>query len=270
VNALASKLSPAYARLRQLILAEDVIGMDQSPWKVLGHTKSWQMWTLTTTTLCYFDICQSKGEADGRRVLGDFAGTIIADAATTHESLSSPTVRFAHCWAHVIRKARDLSASDPLRAAHVVAQIQHLYDIDNQAGDDDAKRLDLRKTKSRKVVDDLYLWRLEQRPLSSSPTAQLLAYLDNQQLGLRRFLDDARIPLDNNQSERGYCWVAVGRRSFFGSRSKRGTEVAALFYSLAESARHVGIEPRAYFSTALAAALAGRTVPLPHETLAAA
>jgi hypothetical protein len=38
------------------------------------------------------------------------------------------------------------------------------------ASDDEEKRLELRKTKSRKVVDDLYEWRLEQRPLSASPT----------------------------------------------------------------------------------------------------
>ena len=103
----------------------------------------------------------------------------------------------------------------------------------------------------------------------TSPTAKVLAYLDNHKTGLRRFLDDPRIPLDNNQCERGYCWVAVGRRSFFGSRSRRGTEVAAIFYSLAECARRVGVEPRAYFRVALAAALAGKTVPLPHELLPA-
>ena len=210
---------------------------------------------------------ESKGAADGRRVLGDFEGIIIADAATTHESLSSLKVRFAHCWAHVIRKARDLEVADPLRAAHVVKQIQQLYNIDDEAGDDEEKRLELRRTKSRKVVDELYEWRLEQRPLSASPTAGLLGYLDNHRLGLKRFLENARIPLDNNQSERGYCRVAVGRRSFFGSRSKRGTEVAALFYSLAETARRVGLEPRAYFARALASALAGKTVPLPHELL---
>jgi hypothetical protein len=39
------------------------------------------------------------------------------------------------------------------------------------ASDDEEKRLELRKTQSRKVVDDLYEWRLEQRPLSASPPA---------------------------------------------------------------------------------------------------
>jgi transposase len=143
--------------------------------------------------------------------------------------------------------------------------IRKLYDVDEEAGDDDDKRGARRRSQSREIVRELYAWRLEQRVLPSSPTAKVLGYLDRHRAGLERFLDDARIPLDNNQSERGYCWVAVGRRSFFGSRSKRGTEVAAVFYSLAESARRCGKDPGDYFSAALAAALAGKTVPLPHE-----
>ena len=100
--------------------------------------------------------------------------------------------------------------------------IQRLYEIDTEAGDDDERRRELRATKASAVVDELHAWRLEQHPLSTSPTAQVLGYLDNHKTGLRRFLDDPRIPLDNNQCERGSCWVAVGRRSFFGSRSRRG------------------------------------------------
>ncbi len=101
--------------------------------------------------------------------------------------------------------------------------------------------------------------------MPSSPLAKLLGYIDRHKVGLTRFLDDVHVPLDNNQSERGYGWVPVGRRSFFGSRSKRGTEAAAIFYSLAESARRCGVGPRAWFSSALTAALDGTTVKLPHE-----
>lgn len=266
VNALAAKLAPAHTRLRETILQAPVIGMDQSPWKVLGHKKTWQMWTLTTTTLAYFDICQTKGAVDGRRVLGDYAGTIIGDAATTHDALASTmSFRLAHCWAHVLRDAEKLAAADPMRAQQVIGFIRKLYDVDRDAGDDVDKRQTLRSERSRPIVKELYEWRLGQRALPSSPTAKLFGYLDRHRVGLERFLDDARVPLDNNQSERGYCWVAVGRRSFFGSRSKRGTEVAAEFYSLAETARRCGKEPRAYFAAAVAAALAGTTAPLPHE-----
>ena len=38
--------------------------------------------------------------------------------------------------------------------------------------------------------------------------------------------------------------------NYYGSRSERGTRVAALFYSLIESAKLCGVEPRAYLREA--------------------
>ena len=59
-----------------------------------------------------------------------------------------------------------------------------------------------------------------------------------------RFLADPKIPLDTNSVERALRGVAVGRKNHYGSRSERGTGVAALFYSLIESAKPCGVEPR--------------------------
>jgi transposase len=266
VLALASKLKPAWQRLRQEVLKESVVGIDQSPWPVLGHAKSWQMWTLSTAKLAYFDIARSKGFDDGKRVLADYRGIVFGDAATTHSALASALpITLAHCWAHPRRDAEKLLASDPMRAQKVIDFIRELYDVEDEAGADEEKRRLLRDTRSRDVLRRLFEWRADQKPLPSSPTAALLGYLANHRKGLERFLDDPRIPLDNNQSERGYVWVAVGRRSFFGSRSERGTEVAAILYSFAESARRNGVDPMAYFTAALDDALNERTIRLPHE-----
>jgi transposase len=76
-------------------------------------------------------------------------------------------------------------------------------------------------------------------------------------------------PLDNNATERALRGPVVGRKNHYGSRSRRGTEVAALFYTLLESAKLAGVDPRAYLRAAVHAALAGQPVPLPH-TMAAA
>jgi transposase len=67
---------------------------------------------------------------------------------------------------------------------------------------------------------------------------------------LVRFLDDPRIPLDSNHVERALRAIAVGRKNHYGSRSERGTRVAALLYSLIESAKLCGVEPRAYLREA--------------------
>ncbi len=86
--------------------------------------------------------------------------------------------------------------------------------------------------------------------------------------GLTRFLDDPRSSLDNNRTERGLRGVVLGRKNHYGSRSKRGTEVAALFYSLIEPAKLCGVDPKAYLLQATRLALADRTaVTLPHDLL---
>ena len=73
--------------------------------------------------------------------------------------------------------------------------------------------------------------------------------------GLTRFMNDPRIPLDNNAAERALRGPVVGRKNHYGSRSIRGTQVAALFYTLCETARLVEIDPHAYLLRAVEAAI---------------
>jgi len=74
--------------------------------------------------------------------------------------------------------------------------------------------------------------------------------------GLTRFVDDSRIPLDNNAAERELRGPVVGRKNHYGSCSRRGTEVAELFYTLCETAKLVGVDPHAYLLRALYSAIA--------------
>jgi hypothetical protein len=69
------------------------------------------------------------------------------------------------------------------------------------------------------------------------------------------FLEHPDVPLDNNGAERALRGLVLGRKNHYGSRSKRGTEVAAVLYSLVESAKLVGVEPAAYLEAAVQAAL---------------
>jgi transposase len=59
--------------------------------------------------------------------------------------------------------------------------------------------------------------------------------------------------------------VVVGRKNHYGSKSKRGTEVAALFYSLIETAALCGVDPRAYLRAAAEAELRQEPPLLPHD-----
>lgn len=66
----------------------------------------------------------------------------------------------------------------------------------------------------------------------------------------------------HGQNELG---LVLGRKNHYGSRSVRGTEVAALFYTLIESAKLAGVGPHTYLTTAVRAALNNERLPLPHE-----
>ena len=83
--------------------------------------------------------------------------------------------------------------------------------------------------------------------------------------GLRVFLKDSAVGLDNNATERALRGIVLGRKNHYGSRSVRGTEVAALFYTLIESAKLAGVGPHTYLTTAVRAALNNERLPLPHE-----
>ena len=66
----------------------------------------------------------------------------------------------------------------------------------------------------------------------------------------------------HGQNELG---LVIGRKNHYGSRSQRGTEVAALLYSLIESAKLAGVGPHTYLKAATHAALRGHAVLLPHQ-----
>jgi transposase len=76
--------------------------------------------------------------------------------------------------------------------------------------------------------------------------------------GLVRFVDDALIPLDNNAVERALRGPVVGRKNFYGARSRRGTEVAAVFYTLFETAKLRGQEPKSHLKQLVRQQLAPR------------
>jgi transposase len=202
-------------------------------------------------------------------MLRDYAGTVMADAYAAYSSLVKTGGRFklAHCWSHVRRAFRDIESFFP-QVAEVLDLIGELYAIEKlcpTGPPGDSIRATLRNEKSRVIVGKIQSWALAQRALPQSGVGKAISYMGGVWHGLVRFLDDPRIPIDNNAVERAMRGPVIGRKNHYGSRSRRGTEVAAVLYSLMESAKLCGIEPKAYLRTAVLSALRGETVSLPHE-----
>jgi transposase len=73
------------------------------------------------------------------------------------------------------------------------------------------------------------------------------------------------VPLDNGATERAMRGLALGRKNHYGSRSRCGTEVAALYYSLMETAKLRGVDPKRSLREAALAAPRGEPTPLPNQ-----
>jgi transposase len=281
LDAAATILAPTYAALRQQVQAAPVIGADETWWRVLvgPGNKRWWAWSLTSATAVTYTILESRSQEAARQVLNGYQGIVVADGYGAYEALARAGPRFtlAHCWAHVRRKFVEAEPHYPGPCAEVLDLIGQLYAVEREcpsrvgpasetaATDLQDQRARLRTERSAPLVAAIRAWAHQQRALPESGLGKAIAYMLGLWPGLTRFLDDPRIPLDNNATERALRGMVIGRKNHYGSRSRRGTEVAALFYSLIESAKLCGVEPKAYLLRALRAALATPgTVTLPH------
>jgi transposase len=76
------------------------------------------------------------------------------------------------------------------------------------------------------------------------PCRKVLESLQEHWTGLIRFVDDPRIPMDNNASERAGRGPAVARKNFYGSGSLWSGQLAAAMFSLLATLAYWKINPR--------------------------
>jgi transposase len=249
LDALARRLGHTDAALFAHALSQSVIGLDQTSWKSLDGKKDkpWQMWCVTAPGVVCHRIRNDKGAETFRELVGNYNGVIVCDALKTHEAgaRDGPGITLAGCWAHVFRKFEE-SAPDHPEANLAMGWIGELYAIDERAGDDVERRHELRRTESAAVLAKLKTWLWSQAILKTLSIGKAAAYTIANWERLVVFVDNPLVPLDNNGTERGIRGPVVGRKNHYGSKSKRGTEVAATFYSLLETAKLHDVDPARY------------------------
>jgi transposase len=247
-SAVTELLAPTYDALFALLRASPVVGVDQTGWPDLEDTSlpPWQMWCVTAPRLVYHRICDDKSARTFKDLLGDYRGWVVADALGSHEAGARECrgLKLAACWAHVLRRFRD-AVVDFSEAQFMLAWIQDLYAIDARATDSRDRAL-LRSTESRVVTEKMKAWMQGTTALKTTSLGGAIRYTLGIWSRLTLFLDNPEIWLDNNRTERGLRGPVIGRRNHFGSKSARGTVVAATMYSLVESAKAAGVDPIAY------------------------
>ena len=276
LGALTRHLMPTYKALCEKVLASDVVFMDETHWRVMDSDGShrWWTWCVASDDAAAYWIRDHRSKDAAAEVLGQYAGVLMSDGYGVYEALArgAPGIRPVHCWAHVRRKFVEAESSFPEECQRAIDLIGDLYAVEREVpalprtapaeskADVLALRNQLRGERSRAIVDELREWAYATKPvtLPQSSLAKAIDYMLSLWPGLTVFLSDPRVALDNNRAERALRGVVVGRKNHYGSRSKRGAEAAALFYTLFESAKLVGVDPHRYVLEATRRAI---TVP---------
>jgi len=261
--AVAQRLKITVDGLMNHVMAQPVIGLDQTGWPRLDGegTKPWQMWCLTAPGAVVHRIRDDKSAATFVALVGEYEGVIVCDAASTHGAgaRGSPKIVLAGCHAHCLRKFREAEPDHP-EARHAMKWIGALYEIDARADGDLIRLANLRRTESTAVLAEYKTWLWEQATLKTLSIGNAAGYVIANWDRLTLFVNDPRIPLDNNATESGLRGPVVGRRNHYGSKSRSGTQVASIFYSLIETAKHHDVDPREYLRAAILAADRGEVL----------
>lgn len=287
VNGAASYLEPSWKALHEYVLGADWVHCDETYWPMLdgpGAAK-WWTWCLTSADAVYYAIHPRRSAKAASEMLGGFEGVLLTDGYSAYPAAlrdGPGHVVHAHCWAHVRRKFLDAEAAYPDLTKKPIALIGRLFDVERALPEVDRHaslaelapvleaRRATREVQSRPLTDELRQWGFDILPtlLPSTGLAKAVEYMLSLWSGLTVFLTDPRIPIHNNHAEREIRGVVVGRKNHYGSKSKRGTEVAAIFYSLFESAKLAGVDPKVYvLEAARRAARKPGAVTLPVDLL---
>jgi transposase len=183
-------------------------------------------------------------------LLDGYEGYLVADAHAVFDHLyKRGTLIEVACWAHARRYWWKALETDPERARQALAYIGGLFQVEREAAAAPPEaRLAARRAQSKSILDAFFTWCEAQanQVLDETPTAKAIGYALNQRVALQRFLDDGRLPIHNNGSERALRREAIGRKNWLFVGTDDAAEINAAFVSLLASCQLHDIEPWAY------------------------
>lgn len=215
-----------------------------------------------------FDFTVSRHRDGPELFFADYEGTLLGDCWHGFEAItvaSQGRILRAACNVHSRRKFED-STAYPDDRKQWLRWYQQLYDIEDRGRPLSLEeRLALRQSEAKPIWDAMAIWleEVEQRTsnvvLPKSDFAKALQYVRNHFVELRRYLDNARLPMDNNETEQLMKQVALGRKNWLFAGSVLGGERSAGFLTLVSSAHRNDLDVWVYVNDVLEQLLAGTT-----------
>ncbi len=253
------ELSPLVERLREVLKQQAVLHADETPVAMLApgkkHTHTAYVWAYATTRYAdiqgvVYDFRPSRAGKEARDFLGDWKGKLVCDDYSGYKAGFAQGIIEIGCMAHARRKFHDLHVAhqSPI-AEKVLRYIGRLYEIEREAAElDHDTRRKLRQDQANPVLDKLRHWLIGQREqvTNGTSTAKAIDYSLKRWEALTRYVDDGRVPIDNNWVENQIRPWALGRSNWLFAGSLRSGQRAANIMSLIQSAKVNGLDPQAY------------------------
>jgi transposase len=271
VGACAATLAPLIEAIKAHVFAAERIHADDTTVPVLAKTKTrtGRLWTYVRNDRPFggqappaaaFFYSPDRGGEHPLTHLSGWAGVMQADAyagyGELYEAARKPApIIEAACWSHARRKFFELATLRKAPTAiEAVRRIDEFFAIEREINGLSAPaRLAERQKRSALLVENLKTWLTEERAKLSSKNlvAKAIDYSLKRWRAMTLFLTDGRVCLSNNAAERALRGVAVGRHNWTFAGSDRGGERAAAIYTLIETCKLNGVDPRAWLADVL-------------------
>lgn len=246
------RLEPLFGPLYDALMARNAAAAfaqaDETRWMVFvtqeGKTGyRWWLWVFLGEDTVVFrldptrshDVPEGHFPADARVVL-------MVDRYSAYKAMSQVKqghVVLVFCWAHVRRDFVRVGKGWLEHKAWALVWLRRIRALYR----DDRRRRNARPGSGAFLTADVALRQTvavmqaqadaeRADPKLPTPCRKVLTSLQEHWSGLTHFLDDSRIPLDNNASERRVRGPAVGRKNYYGSGSLWSGRLAAMLFSL--------------------------------------
>lgn len=207
-------------------------------------------------TILLFDYEPNRRGINPKEYLGGYEGYLQTDGYDGYNLVvSTEEITHLACWSHVRRKFfncyKVLGKDEYSGAKTMLDMIGFLYRTEKKIKDgnlfqDEAYKL--RHKESVLVIEDIKVW-LDDNVNKYPPKCDMgeaINYTLNLWDKLTVYLEDGRLPIDNNLVENAIRPFVIGRKNWLFSYSENGANSSAAIYSLIETAKANNKEPYKY------------------------
>ena len=254
-------MEPISKRLIELICSREIVLADETRLRMQkdasGKPKTGFVWTFCANDDdgeldVAYHFADSRSGSTPRALLEGSTGVLLVDGYSGYNDIEKVSSRRrAACYAHVRRYFFESLKTAPI-AQQALDMITELYRVEHEAkerGFVETSHLEFRRLRAGPIREQLKAWLDDQPRGAIHPKA----------LSARRFATpwangsrsassstDARVPLDNNASERALRRIALGRKNYlFVGDVAAGKSLAGL-YSVVATCEARGINPFEY------------------------